>query len=196
MQSIWLWITHQNKMAAPKLGSVLSCDERREETSFMSLHKNYTLLTCICKAAQWEMLGCLWASYLRAEPGKSCCSHSRFQWSELLSAAAGHERLRMFSFLKHLTRHCWAQWHCFPSAVYKDYFSCSPFSFPPPFISSFLWQFLTRRLCRVWFSSQCQAPPGQPESSQQRAKHPALPRRRWWGRFALITLINSLDAVE
>lgn len=140
----------------------LLCDGRGEDVSFMPLRKKCThlRLVTLCKAVQREMLACLWASYLRVEPGKSCCSHSRFQWSELLSAAAWAPADVLFSKAPD-------QALLSPSAGYKDYFSCSPFSFPPPFISSFLLQLVARGFCLVWFSLQCQAPPGQPQNCQE-----------------------------
>lgn len=155
--------------------------------------KNTPPLTCICKADQREMLGCLSASYLRLEPGKSCCSQSRFQWSELLSAAAGHQRPRMFSFPKHLTRHRWAQCHFFCglqrlllrlsfllSSTHHLLFSLTLFNVRvTPCLILFAMSGTT---WATWaFAAEGKA---------------SQPRRRRWGRFALIMLTNSRDAVE
>lgn len=77
-------MTLQNKMAAPKLRSVLVYEGSKEGGIYVTVQEIRAtfVLSCgnsICKAVQGEMLGFLWDSYLRVEPGKTCCSHGRFQ---------------------------------------------------------------------------------------------------------------------
>lgn len=141
-----------------------------------------------------QMLGCLWASYLRVEPGKSCCSHSRFQWSELVCSCWAWTPADVL-FSKAPDKALLSPMALLPICGLERLLLLLSFLISSTFHLLFSLTDFNMGACRVWFSLQCQVPPGQPESLQQRAKHPALPRR-WWGRFALIMLINALDAVE
>lgn len=144
---------------------------------------------CLYKAVQWEMLACLWMSYLRVEPGKSCCSHSRFQWSEPLSTPAD------VLFSKAPDKALLSPIAFLPICGLQRLLLLLSFLISFTFHLLFLRQFLSGgsavsdSLCNVRHHLGNLR-------VRSRGQHPAVPRRRWWGRFALIMLINSLDAVE
>lgn len=138
-------------MEAFKLGSVLSCDGRREDMSFVNLQEIRHLWLSAKQSSERRWV--VWASYPRVEPGKGCCSHSRFQWSERLAAGAKAWMPADVLFSKASDKGLLSAMALLPIYGLEYYLSCS-------FLHLLCSDSFSRGGSVVWFSLQCQAPPG------------------------------------
>lgn len=152
---------------------VLKCFNHSFVLFLFLLHIGIHLL----KATSWSGLSqsmpacekccvALKTSYLRVEPGKTCGSHSRFHHPQQLVIIAPPSAAR-FSLLYSIWQDSaepngtslwpWAKETTSPALFSPFLFLSSPLFSPDSLYAG---------LCHVWFSLQCQTPPGQPESLQ------------------------------